>query len=102
MLISDRLSVSANIGKVTSVNRNIGKISYRCIATNNNPQSEEMFVEEGCDTAPPQKDVNAQPNNVLPGKVVLEHDKTLSNIGTCITLRGRIKVKSRDTNLMYP
>ena len=33
MLISDRLSVSANIGKAISVNRNIGKIPYRCITT---------------------------------------------------------------------
>ena len=31
MLISDRLLVSANIGKAISVNQNIGKISYRCI-----------------------------------------------------------------------
>ena len=31
MLISDGLSVSANIGKAISVNWNIGKMSYRCI-----------------------------------------------------------------------
>ena len=31
MLISDRLSVSANVRKSISVNRNIGKISYQCI-----------------------------------------------------------------------
>ena len=31
MLILDRLSVSANIGKAISVNRNIGKILYQCI-----------------------------------------------------------------------
>ena len=36
MLISDdRLLVSANIGKVISVNQNIGKISYWCITNSN-------------------------------------------------------------------
>ena len=33
---------------------------------NNTPQSEEKSVEVGCDTAPLQKGINAQPSNVLP------------------------------------
>ena len=35
-LISDQLSVLANIGKTISVNRNISKISYRCITIDHN------------------------------------------------------------------
>ena len=62
----------------------------RGVLPNNNQQSEERSIEVRCDTAPLQKGVNAQPINVLPGKgipIMLECDKTLSNIGTCTSVK---------------
>ena len=50
--------------------------------------------------APLQKGVNAQPSNVLPGKgipIMLECDKTLSNIGTCTSVKT-IQKSSSDVN----